>query len=61
MDEFGIFSGEGLLEGGFYSMAEAEAALAARYSPEAHAARCCHDHPEHEHESCPECNSEDES
>lgn len=57
--EYGIFSDEGLIEGGFCSRAEATAALAARYQPDdGDVRRCCHDHPEHEADSCEECAEE---
>lgn len=61
-DEFGIFAEDGQLERGFYSLAEAEKALAERYSPEdeAHAGECCHDHPEHEAATCELCDDEEE-
>lgn len=63
MTEFGIFSDEGLLEGGFCSNEEADRAIASRYSEEdgVHAGEICGDHPEHEVSTCEECNSEDES
>lgn len=57
--EYGIFSDEGLIEGGFYSRAAAAAALAARYQPDdGDVRRCCRDHPEHEADSCEECAEE---
>jgi len=50
------------MERGFDSLEEAEKALAKRYSAEdeAHAAECCHDHPDHEHATCELCDEEED-
>lgn len=62
MSEFGIFNEEGLLEGDFYSTAEAERAIEERYADEdgAYAAMICRDHPEHEAMNCELCNAEED-
>jgi hypothetical protein len=59
---FGIWADDGQLERGFFSRAEAEEALAKRYSPEdeAHVGECCHDHPSQEHDSCEICNADED-
>lgn len=58
--EFGLFSDEGCVEAQFYSLEEAEAAIAERYSPEdgltAHAV--CPQHEEQIAEFCEECAEE---
>lgn len=61
MSEYGIFAEDGQLERGFFSMEEAEKALARRYSPadEAHVGECCHDHPEHERSTCEQCDEDE--
>jgi hypothetical protein len=64
-DEFGIFSSEGILEGGFYSRAEADAAVVKRYAADAAEGEaivhpCCHDHPEHARDTCELCNEDEE-
>ncbi len=60
MIEFGIFGDGGLLEGEFYDdEIEARRVLAARYSEDAaHVAECCPDHPEHERETCEQCDED---
>jgi hypothetical protein len=60
--EYGIFNDEGCVEGGFASEAEAKAAIEDRYSDEddLHVAEACHNHPEHEKESCEDCEADDE-
>lgn len=60
--EYGIFGDEGLLEGDFYSTAEAERAIEERYADEdgAYAAMICRDHPEHEAMACELCNADEE-
>jgi hypothetical protein len=59
--EFGIFTDEGIIEGGFYDRAKAEIVMERDYSEEdAHVAECCHDHPENEREYCEECEADDE-
>lgn len=62
MTEYGLFNDEGLLEGQFYSVAEAEAAIADRYSDEddLHVSEVCPDHPDQERDNCEECNAETE-
>ncbi len=59
--EHGLFNDEGLVEGGFASAGEATAALLERYvaADELRVAPCCSEHPEHEAESCEECNREE--
>jgi hypothetical protein len=63
VNEFGIFSDEGCCERGFFSRAEAEGAIAARYDPGdgVRAAEVCHDHPDRERDGCEECATEDAS
>ncbi len=57
--EYGIFTDDGLIEGGFYSEKSAQKALDLDYAEdEAHVAEICHDHPEHEADTCEECNAE---
>jgi len=60
--EFGIFSDEGKIVGGFFNREEAEAFEHANYSAEdeTHVAECCHDHAENEAESCEDCNSNED-
>lgn len=61
MSEFGIFSDDGLLEGGFYSEEHAERIRERDYDEDdAHVAECCHDHPEHERATCECCDVDDE-
>ncbi len=60
--EFGLFSDEGLIEGGFTTALDALHTMRQVYSPEdeLHVAECCPDHPEHERASCEECNAEED-
>ncbi len=60
MDELGIFTDEGMIDGPFYSRDEADTAMATLYSEEdgAHVAELCHDHLEQERATCEECNAE---
>lgn len=54
--EYGIFSDEGLLEAGFFSRKEADTALEEFYAlDDAHVGEVCHDHPNHERETCEPC------
>jgi hypothetical protein len=59
MNEYGIFGDEGQMERGFYTESEAQRHVDFYYNPEDHlwVARICHDHPNHEHTSCEECNA----
>jgi hypothetical protein len=60
---FAIFNDEGAVSGDdFVSVAEAQAFMDARPGEyeDCHVAEACHDHPEHERESCEECNAEDD-
>lgn len=60
--EFGVFSDEGKIDGGFYSFEEAQNALESLYAEEddVHVGECCHDHPEHEKDTCELCNAEED-
>jgi hypothetical protein len=59
--EFGIFSDEGLVEDSFFSLEDAQARLAEVYAEDdAHVGELCHDHPEHEADTCELCNGEGE-
>lgn len=62
--EFGIFNDEGCLERQFYSSAEANIALAARYTREdaAWTAPLCHDHADTEQaaNNCEACQADEE-
>lgn len=62
MTEYGIFSDEGCIETGFYSVEEAQAALTKRYATEDGLAvsEICPDHEDHARDTCEDCNSEDE-
>ena len=61
MDTYGIFSDEGLLEGEFSSREKATVALALSYDgADAHVGLVCHDHPDHEKDSCEECEEDSE-
>lgn len=54
--EYGIFSGEGLLEAGFWDRGSALHAMGTRYQGEdSHVAEVCPDHPEQERYYCEEC------
>jgi hypothetical protein len=59
--EYGIFNDEGCVESGFYSREEAEAAVIERY-PDDTTSVCsiCPDHPEQAHDTCEECNTEED-
>lgn len=60
MDEFGIFTDEGLVEGGFYSEAEADAYADTWYRHEdVFIDRICPDHPEQSKNTCEECNEDE--
>ncbi len=70
MDEYGIFNDEGLIEGDFWTMRQAEGALSdyretARaedqeaWDESAYAAKICSEHPEQAYEYCEECLGED--
>jgi hypothetical protein len=61
LTEFGIFSDEGQVEAGFYSAAEAQAAIVARYEESDGLAvlACCHEHPMQPSLGCEECPSDD--
>lgn len=60
--DFGIFNDEGLVEYDFDSKEAADTTLAT-YGDDhgCWVSECCHDHPEHEKDSCEECNAEDDS
>jgi hypothetical protein len=60
--EIGIFNDEGCVEAQFYSVAEAQAAVADRYSDEDHLVieEVCPEHEEQAAASCEECFTEDE-
>lgn len=61
MSEFGIFSDEGIVAGGFYSREEALAFIASHADYEdVTVEEVCHDHPEHAQATCEECNAEEE-
>jgi uncharacterized GH25 family protein len=54
--EYGIFSDEGQIERGMFSLAEAQGRLAIYPAEDGcWAAECCHDHPENEESNCEEC------
>lgn len=57
MTEFGIFNDEGLVEGEFYSEAEAQDAARRRYADEDMLviAPVCGDHHEHQARDCEAC------
>jgi hypothetical protein len=60
-DELGIFSDGGLLEGDFYSVTEAEAAIADRYGEEdgCYVASVCPEHRDQEKGHCETCDQDD--
>jgi hypothetical protein len=60
MTELGLFNDEGLMEGQFYSMAEAQLAIAERYTPEDGLVilKICADHPEQADKTCEDCAAE---
>lgn len=62
MNEYGLFSDEGLVEDGFYDVEVAKAALAT-YDPDddLHVAEICPEHHEHERDYCEECNADEEN
>jgi len=58
--EYGIFSDEGQVERGMFSLAEAQGRLAIYPADDGcWIAECCHDHPENEEGNCEECADED--
>lgn len=59
--EYGIFTGEGCIESGFYSRDEAQACIVQNYPEEddARVAEICPEHPEQERHNCEDCNAED--
>lgn len=61
MTEYGIFSDEGQIERGMFSLVEANTRLQS-YSADdgCWAAACCHDHPDFEEASCEECDQDEE-
>jgi hypothetical protein len=61
MTEYGLFNDEGMVEGQFYSVQEAEAAIANRYDPEDELSieEVCEEHPEHAKCGCEECEAEE--
>lgn len=60
--EYGLFNDEGLMEGQFYSVAEAQAAVADRYSAEDDLAvhEVCPDHEGQARDTCEECFAEED-
>ncbi len=60
MQEYGLFSDEGLVEGGFYSSEEADAAIEDRYSleDELDVAPICASHRDYRKSHCEKCDSE---
>lgn len=62
MCEFGLFSDEGIIEGGFSSKEEAEEAIKKRYSEEDELKifECCPEHPDFSRICCEECDAEEE-
>jgi len=58
--EYALFNDEGMVEGGFYSVEEATAAIADRYSEddELTVEEVCHDHPEQPKCGCVLCDDE---
>jgi len=59
VEEHGIFSDEGLLEGDFYDAQSAQSRLDAAYQEcDAHVSRVCSEHPDHEADSCERCAEE---
>ncbi len=58
---YGIFNDEGLLEGDFASLKEAQD-VAEEYDDEddVHVAECCPDHPKEERATCEACDEEEE-
>ena len=58
--EYGIFSDEGQIERGMFTLVEAETRLLAVYAGDGcWAAECCPTHPENEESNCEECADED--
>lgn len=61
MTEFGIFTDEGMIEGGFWTREEARQIARERFPEEnCWVATVCHDHEGQEAENCEECNKDDE-
>lgn len=62
MTHYGLFNDEGLVEGDFASLGEAEAALKSRYTADddLHVAAQCHEHPEEEADFCASCLDEED-
>jgi len=61
--EYGIFNDEGCIVCGYWSRAEAEAAVAKDYTAEdeVHVAAICPDHEEQEHKNCEVCDAGDDA
>lgn len=59
--EFGIFTDEGFMEGDFYSVAEAEAGIEARYDEGdgCYVAEVCPEHRDQEKGHCETCDAEE--
>jgi hypothetical protein len=59
--EYGLFSDEGIVEGGFYSVAEAQAAIAERYDADdgLEVEEVCPEHPDHPRCGCEKCDAEE--
>jgi hypothetical protein len=61
MTEYGLFNDEGLVEGGFYSVDTAEAAILDRYDSEdeLEVKEVCGDHEGQPYDGCEECFADD--
>lgn len=59
--EYGLFSDEGLVESGFYSIEEASQARKERYAEDdgLDIEEVCPEHPEHARYGCEECDAEE--
>lgn len=58
--EYGIFSDEGLLEGGFITVEAAQKVATTTYAEDGvHVAEVCPEHEEQEREHCEECSADE--
>ncbi len=56
--EFGLFTDDGCIEGGFYSISDALAGCKKYPGEVIEVLECCPEHPDQSREFCEECNAE---